>query len=171
MRDIFPCGRIAAKNKNTPPRQGGAAQRQTGATGKPREAKLPPGCTAALPRVWSVHEAGFRAGKEAFSGRMRTAGRSSGSWALKRAPDRPSHSHWNSGRWPGRWPTRRRSRTGLITRFPFHSDRLNTCRSVLYKKVRKANRSGPAAGRENSQPSRSSSVSRVMYTGRCLVSR
>lgn len=25
---------------------------------------MPPGCTAALPRVWSVHEAGFRPGKE-----------------------------------------------------------------------------------------------------------
>ena len=28
---------------------------------------MPPGCTAALPRVWSVHEAGFRARKK-FTG-------------------------------------------------------------------------------------------------------
>ena len=34
MRGLFPCGRIAAKNKNTPPRQSGAAQQRTGATEK-----------------------------------------------------------------------------------------------------------------------------------------
>ena len=27
---------------------------------------MPPGCTAALPRVWSVHEAGSRTGKDGF---------------------------------------------------------------------------------------------------------
>ena len=153
-----------------PARRSGAAAAKQARQKRPREAhclqvELPP-C-----RVFGPSTKRGSAPERSFPVRMRTAGRSSGSWALKRAPDRPSHSHWNSGRWPGRWPTRRRSRTGLITRFPFHSDRLNTCRSVLYKKVRKANRSGPAAGRENSQPSRSSSVSRVMYTGRCLVSR
>ena len=51
-------------------RRPGKAERRSGKQvrqEKPREAKLPPGCTAALPRVWSVHEAGFRARKK-FSG-------------------------------------------------------------------------------------------------------
>ncbi len=148
MGDVFPCGRIAAKNKEAPPRQGGAAQlRQNRHDRKDpvRRTAPRPDCRPAACLVRPRSGVPCRKGFPAW---MRTAGRSSGSWALKRAPGRPSHSHWNSGRWPGRWPTRRRSRTGLITRFPFHSDRLNTCRSVLYKKVRKANRSGPAAGKQ-----------------------
>ena len=115
-----------------PARRSGAAAAKQARQKRPRGAHCP---QARLPpcRVFGPSTKRGSAPERSLLVRMRTAGRSSGSWALKRAPGRPSHSHWNSGRWPGRWPTRRRSRTGLITRFPFHSDRLNTCRSIFIK--------------------------------------
>lgn len=129
-------------------RPGKAERRSCGKTGTTEKTRRTAPRSNCRPAACLVRPRSGVPCRKGFPAWMRTAGRSSGSWALKRAPDRPSHSRWNSGRWPGRWPTRRRSRTGLITRFPFHSDRLNTCRSVLYKKVRKANRSGPAAGKQ-----------------------
>ena len=57
--------------QRTKKRRPGKAERRscgkTGTTEKTPWGALPPGQTAALPRVWSVHEAGFRARKK-FTG-------------------------------------------------------------------------------------------------------